>query len=220
MSRTLTGWSFWGTRGSRGTEAPARQPGTRVNPLQRAGPIRVRAEIPSVTRKRAFLNHADVWFTHCGDRLARHTPSRHALPSHLSSSRRPIPSWWGSMPPDLLLLAESGRASRRRYLGHPAAGTGRPRLRSPGHHRRFRLGAPRTGARRPCLRSPAAVMFFMPCTMSALARYLENRAYEAIDARPSSSESKPLPSGVAGRSNSGHEAIVRTAGRGQGDRVG
>ena len=58
MSRTLTGWSFWGTRGSRGTEAPARQPGTRVNPLQRAGPIRVRAEIPSVTRKRAFLNHA------------------------------------------------------------------------------------------------------------------------------------------------------------------
>ena len=33
---TLTGWSFWGTRGSRGTEAPARQPGTRVNPLQRA----------------------------------------------------------------------------------------------------------------------------------------------------------------------------------------
>ena len=60
MSRTLTGWSFWGTRGSRGTEAPARQPGTRVNPLQRAGPIRVRAEIPSVTRKRAFLNHAEV----------------------------------------------------------------------------------------------------------------------------------------------------------------
>ena len=59
MSRTLTGWSFWGTRGSRGTEAPARQPGTRVNPLQRAGPIRVRAEIPSVTRKRAFLNHAE-----------------------------------------------------------------------------------------------------------------------------------------------------------------
>ena len=43
----------------------------------------------------------------------------------------------------LLLLAESGRASRRRYLGHPAAGTGRPGLRSPGHHRRFRLGAPR-----------------------------------------------------------------------------
>ena len=60
MSRTLTGWSFWGTRGSRGTEAPARQPGTRVNPLQRAGPIRVRAEIPSVTRKRAFLNHAQL----------------------------------------------------------------------------------------------------------------------------------------------------------------
>ena len=60
MSRTLTGWSFWGTRGSRGTEAPARQPGTRVNPLQRAGPIRVRAEIPSVTRKRAFLNHAEI----------------------------------------------------------------------------------------------------------------------------------------------------------------
>ena len=60
MSRTLTGWSFWGTRGSRGTEAPARQPGTRVNPLQRAGPIRVRAEIPSVTRKRAFLNHAPM----------------------------------------------------------------------------------------------------------------------------------------------------------------
>ena len=60
MSRTLTGWSFWGTRGSRGTEAPARQPGTRVNPLQRAGPIRVRAEIPSVTRKRAFLNHASI----------------------------------------------------------------------------------------------------------------------------------------------------------------
>ena len=60
MSRTLTGWSFWGTRGSRGTEAPARQPGTRVNPLQRAGPIRVRAEIPSVTRKRAFLNHAQI----------------------------------------------------------------------------------------------------------------------------------------------------------------
>ena len=60
MSRTLTGWNFWGTRGSRGTEAPARQPGTRVNPLQRAGPIRVRAEIPSVTRKRAFLNHAAV----------------------------------------------------------------------------------------------------------------------------------------------------------------
>ena len=60
MSRTLTGWNFWGTRGSRGTEAPARQPGTRVNPLQRAGPIRVRAEIPSVTRKRAFLNHADI----------------------------------------------------------------------------------------------------------------------------------------------------------------
>ena len=43
----------------------------------------------------------------------------------------------------LLLLAESGRASRRRYLGHPAAGTGRPGLRSPGHHRRFRRGAPR-----------------------------------------------------------------------------
>ena len=43
----------------------------------------------------------------------------------------------------LLLLAESGRASRRRYLGHPAAGTGRPGLRSRGHHRRFRLGAPR-----------------------------------------------------------------------------
>ena len=59
MSRTLTGWSFWGTRGSRGTEAPARQPGTHVNPLQRAGPIRVRAEIPSATRKRPFLNHAD-----------------------------------------------------------------------------------------------------------------------------------------------------------------
>ena len=58
MSRTLTGWSFWGTRGSRGTEAPARQPGTHVNPLQRAGPIRVRAEIPSATRKRPFLNHA------------------------------------------------------------------------------------------------------------------------------------------------------------------
>ena len=61
MSRTLTGWNFWGTRGSRGTEAPARQPGTRVNPLQRAGPIRVRAEIPSVTRKRAFLNHASSY---------------------------------------------------------------------------------------------------------------------------------------------------------------
>ena len=60
MSRTLTGWSFWGTRGSRGTEAPARQPGTRVNPLQRAGPIRVRAEIPSVTRKRAFLNQPNI----------------------------------------------------------------------------------------------------------------------------------------------------------------
>ena len=64
MSRTLTGWSFWGTRGSRGTEAPARQPGTRVNPLQRAGPIRVRAEIPSVTRKRAFLNHAAIESSH------------------------------------------------------------------------------------------------------------------------------------------------------------
>ena len=50
---------------------------------------------------------------------------------------------------NLLLLAESGRASRRRYLGHPAAGTGRPRLRSPGHHRRYRLGAPRSGTRRP-----------------------------------------------------------------------
>ncbi len=60
MSRTLTGWSFWGTRGSRGTEAPARQPGTHVNPLQRAGPIRVRAEIPSATRKRPFLNHAKL----------------------------------------------------------------------------------------------------------------------------------------------------------------
>ncbi len=60
MSRTLTGWSFWGTRGSRGTEAPARQPGTHVNPLQRAGPIRVRAEIPRATRKRPFLNHAPI----------------------------------------------------------------------------------------------------------------------------------------------------------------
>ena len=43
----------------------------------------------------------------------------------------------------LLLLAEPGRASRRRYLGHPAAGTGRPGLRSQGQRRRFRLGAPR-----------------------------------------------------------------------------
>ena len=49
----------------------------------------------------------------------------------------------GRCPIHLLLLAESGRASRRRYLGHPAAGTGRPGLRSRGHHRRFRLGAPR-----------------------------------------------------------------------------
>ena len=64
MSRTLTGWSFWGTRGSRGTEAPARQPGTHVNPLQRAGPIRVRAEIPSATRKRPFLNHATFSYMH------------------------------------------------------------------------------------------------------------------------------------------------------------
>ena len=40
-------------------------------------------------------------------------------------------------------FSESGRASRRRYLGHPAAGAGRPRLRSQGHYRRFRLGAPR-----------------------------------------------------------------------------
>ncbi len=59
MSRTLTGWSFWGTPGWRGAEAPARQKrlaSTRSN----AGPIKVRAEIPSVTRKRAFLNHAHL----------------------------------------------------------------------------------------------------------------------------------------------------------------
>src|SRR5208337_3805055 len=29
-----------------------------------AGPIRVRAEIPCVTRKRVFLNHADLLFDH------------------------------------------------------------------------------------------------------------------------------------------------------------
>src|SRR5208337_3599357 len=40
------------------------------------------------------------------------------------------------------------------------------------------------GTRRPCLRFPTAVMFFMRCTtVGPLARYLENRAYEAIDAR-------------------------------------
>ena len=83
---------------------------------------------------------------------------------------------------DLPPCAESGRASRRRYLGHPAAGTGRPRLRSRGHHRRFRLGAPAPGTKRPCLRFPAAVMFFMLYNVGPLARYLENLGYEAIDA--------------------------------------
>ncbi len=57
MSRTLTGWNFWDTPGSREAEDPHGKQGfaqTRSN----AGPIRVRAEIPSVTRKRAFLNQA------------------------------------------------------------------------------------------------------------------------------------------------------------------
>src|SRR5208283_1583249 len=36
-----------------------------VNPLQRAGPIRVRAEIPSATRKRPFLNHAQRRYGPC-----------------------------------------------------------------------------------------------------------------------------------------------------------
>ena len=88
----------------------------------------------------------------------------------------------GRCPSHLLLLAESGRASRRRYLGRPAAGTGRPRLRSPGHYRRFRLGAPRRASERCCLRSPAAVMFFMRCTtLGRWSVYLENPAFEAMN---------------------------------------
>ena len=59
MSRTLTGWNFWGTPGSPRTEAPRgnqRLAKTRSS----AEPLRVRAEVPSVTRKRACLNHARV----------------------------------------------------------------------------------------------------------------------------------------------------------------
>ena len=62
MSRTLTGWNFWGTPGSPRTEAPGgnqRLAKTRSS----AEPLRVRAEVPSVTRKRAFLNHAVLLLT-------------------------------------------------------------------------------------------------------------------------------------------------------------
>ena len=58
----LTGWNSWGIRGSRGAEASARQP-VLASTRSTAGPLRVRAESPSVTRKRAFLNHAQS-FTH------------------------------------------------------------------------------------------------------------------------------------------------------------
>ena len=72
-----------------------------------------------------------------------HRPPRRDLPggrSRLGGGRCRL---------DLLLLAEPRRASRRRHLGHPAAGVGRPGLRSRGHHRRFRLGAPRRAPRGP-----------------------------------------------------------------------
>ena len=71
------------------------------------------------------------------------------------------------------------------------------------------------------MRSPAAVTFFMPCTTSGRWSVTWRTGPTKPSTHgPSSSESKPLPSGVAGRTRSGHEAIVRTAGRGQGDRVG
>ena len=56
-----------------------------------------------------------------------------------------------------------------------------------------------------------------------LVRYLENRACTKPSIpEPSWSESEPLPSGgMAGRTQSlADAAIARTAGRGQGDRVG
>jgi hypothetical protein len=63
----LTGWNSWGTRGSRGADAPTRKPSDPCKSRSNAGPIGVRAEGPSVTCKRAFLNHANYarelcWF--------------------------------------------------------------------------------------------------------------------------------------------------------------
>src|SRR5438046_981248 len=53
----LIGWSSWGTRGSRGPETPTRRP-TLAQTRSDVGPIAVRAENPSVTRKQLLLSHA------------------------------------------------------------------------------------------------------------------------------------------------------------------
>ena len=56
------------------------------------------------------------------------------------------------------------------------------------------------GTRRLCMRSPAAVMFFMPCTTSGRWSVTWRTGPTKPSTHgPSSSESKPLPSGVAGR---------------------
>ena len=162
MSRTLTGWSFWGTRGSRGTEAPARQPGTHVNPLQRAGPIRVRAEIPSATRKRPFLNHAETIIKGAPKRLGimddpqivlfldRHTdgtvPSRrpcrdsfgHDPPPSVARGRRSWPFCLvmsaSSCPPKSVTVRRfpEGRGSATDQLRRPCSGRNTPRRTVPG----------------------------------------------------------------------------------------
>ena len=89
----------------------------------------------------------------------------------------------GSTSAHLLLLAESGRASRHRYLGHPAAGTGRPRLRSQATIADFASGL-RAGHQEALPEVPCrGDVFHALYNVGPLVRYLENRAYEAIDAR-------------------------------------
>ena len=106
----------------------------------------------------------------------------------------------------LLLLAESRRASRRRYLGHPAAGTGRPRLRSRGHNRRFRLRAPRRASGGSAWVPCRGDVFHALHAIGPLVRYLENRAYEAIDARTKLERKQAAADvGVAAKTGSGRQ---------------
>ena len=111
------------------------------------------------------------------------------------------------------LLAESGRASRRRYLGHPAAGTVdlgfAPRRNPPSPTSSPPGSVP--GTRRFCLGvlDVADVLhaFGNHEIRGRLVRYLENRAYEAIDTRTKLERKQATAErGMAGRSSESGQA--------------
>ena len=118
-----------------------------------------------------------------GESTSSTTSPPSASASSMRSSRRRSRLGGGRCPIHLLLLAESGRASRRRYLGHPAAGTGRPGLRSQATIADFASGL-RAGHQEALPEVPCrGDVFHALYDVGPLVRYLENRAYEAIDTR-------------------------------------